>query len=245
MMVFLRNLLGTILVIGMLIMLTACAPSLYSKNEVLEILSERYGEEFVIIETLNDKLSLVAPSSDLVKEEVYSVAPNSDSASIFWVQQEVTKRGGVFVTYAHGVEDTLTFDYFVKSFCSFLQTNKIDSFFAVGHEEIEVIEYLAEPHLQGGIIYIYITEESTAEIVTQVFNFIDTLYDEYPSKDEFKKIHLGIRFYDKSKITRHELFKSSLFIPTYRLYDPYDEDKTDIASMLEEINIYYYGNPNS
>ena len=73
MMVFLRNLLGTILVIGMLIMLTACAPSLYSKNEVLEILSERYGEEFVIIETLNDKLSLVAPSSDLVKEEVYSV----------------------------------------------------------------------------------------------------------------------------------------------------------------------------
>lgn len=75
MMVFLRNLLGTILVIGMLIMLTACAPSLYSKNEVLEILSERYGEEFVIIETLNDKLSLVAPSSDLVKEEVYSVAP--------------------------------------------------------------------------------------------------------------------------------------------------------------------------
>ena len=55
MMVFLRNLLGTILVIGMLIMLTACAPSLYSKNEVLEILSERYGEEFVIIETLDRK----------------------------------------------------------------------------------------------------------------------------------------------------------------------------------------------
>ena len=43
MMVFLRNLLGTILVIGMLIMLTACAPSLYSKNEVLETLMTFIG----------------------------------------------------------------------------------------------------------------------------------------------------------------------------------------------------------
>ncbi|MCM1235855.1 MAG: hypothetical protein NC489_37665 [Ruminococcus flavefaciens] len=243
-MAFLRNLLGIILVIGMLLMLAACAPSLYSKNEVLEILSERYGEEFVIVETLNNKLPLVAPSSDLVKEEVYSVASSSDPANVFWVQQEVAKRGGLFVTYARGVEDTLTFDYFLRSFCSFLQTNKIDSFFAVGHEEIEVIEYLTEPHLQGGIIYIYITEETAPEIVTKIFDFINTLYDEYPSKDEFKKIHLGIRFYDKSKITRHELYESSLYTPTYRLYDPYDEDETDIASMLEDINIYYYGNPN-
>ena len=34
---------------NLLFALTACAPPLYSKNEVLEILSEQYGEDFVIM----------------------------------------------------------------------------------------------------------------------------------------------------------------------------------------------------
>lgn len=245
MMAFLRNLLGIILVVGMLLMLAACAPSLYSKNEVLEILSERYGMDFVIVETLSSNFCSAPPSSDLLKKEIYSVASSSDLTNVFFVQQEVTKRGGLFVTYARGVEDTLTFDYFLKSFCNFLEANKIDSFFTVGYEEIDVIEHLSEPHLQGGIIYIYITEETAVEVVTQIFNFTNTFYDEYSSKDEFNKIHLGICFYDKSKIPRHELYKSSLFMPTYRLYNPYDENETDIDSMLKDINIYYYGKPNS
>lgn len=37
-----------ILITNLLFALTACAPSLYSKNEVLEILSEQYGEDMVI-----------------------------------------------------------------------------------------------------------------------------------------------------------------------------------------------------
>lgn len=83
MMAFLRNLLGIILVVGMLLILAACAPSLYSKNEVLKILSERYGMDFVIVETLNSNSCSATPSSDLLKKEIYSVASSSDLTNVF------------------------------------------------------------------------------------------------------------------------------------------------------------------
>ena len=53
-----------------------------------------------------------------------------------------------------------------------MQENQINSFFTIGnHEEKELTEYLAEPHLQGGRIYVSITENTAEEIVTQIFNF--------------------------------------------------------------------------
>ena len=52
-----------IFITNLLFALTACAPSLYSENEVLEILSEQYGEDFVIIETLNSNLYSITPSN--------------------------------------------------------------------------------------------------------------------------------------------------------------------------------------
>lgn len=239
-----RHLVGILFGAGILLSLTSCAPPFFSEEEVLEILSERYGEEFVIIETLNNKCSS-ATSSGVVKRKLYSAALSNNPTNIFWVQQSITKYGGLFATYGRGVEDTLLFDYFLESFYGFLQTNKIDSFFVVGYEEKELVHFLAEPHLQGGMIYIYITEETATEIVTTIFDFLDDFYEKYPSKDEFHEMHLGIGFYDKSKITRQELYESAMFIPSYGLYDYYGKDATDIASLLENINSYYYGNLNS
>ena len=238
-----------ILITNLLFALTACAPSLYSENEVLEILSEQYGEDFVIIETLNSNLYSITPSNFSVKSKLYSAAPSSNPENIFWVRQDVIKHGGLFVTYENAVEDTLTFDCFLKCLDNFLQENQINSFFTIGNnEEKELAEYLAEPHLQGGRIYVSITENTAEEIVTQIFNFTDAFYAEYPSKDRFHFTRLAICFYDDSKIARQELDESYLSLdklylslPLYGLYDPYYEDETDIDSMMKEINEFYYG----
>ena len=233
---------------GLLFTLTACAPSLYSKNEVLEILSERYGEEFVIMETLNSNLyPSITPSNFAVRSRLYSVALSNDPENVFWVRQEVIKHGGLFVTYGRGVDDTLTRDRFLTSFDNFLQENGIQSFFAViSEEEFEekvLEEYLAEPHLFGGAVYILITEDTAEEIVTQIFDFTDIFYSEYSSKEELKVIHLAIEFYDESKMTKHELYElyeSYVSIPGFSPYSRYDEDAS-IDSVLKEINEFYYG----
>lgn len=241
--IFLTNLLFT---------LTACAPSLYSENEVLEILSERYGEEFAIMETLNSDLyPSITPSHFAVRSRLYSVALSNDPENVFWVRQEVIKYGGLFVAYGRGVDDTLTHDRFLTSFNSFLKENGIQSFFAViseeGFEEKALEEHLAEPHLFDGTVYVSITEDKAEEIVTQIFDFTDSFYSEYSSKGELNDSHLAIKFYDESKMTKHELYKlyeSYVSIPGFNPYSRYDEEAS-IDYVLKAINELYYGITNA
>ncbi len=228
-----RHLIAILFSVGILLSLTACAPSLWDENDVLEILTERYGEEFVIVETLKEDLP---HSSDIVKSKSYAVAPKDDPSNLFWVQQGVFKMGGVFVTYYHTLEDTLPFDYFVKQFYEFLQENQICFLVETDDVEIDVSEYLSLPHTQGGIFFIFFTEDTAEDVVNQVFDFTESL-DVERFHDEMKYMRIVLCFLDESKLINDEV--DEMMMPCFY---PYDENlrHNDRESVLAKINETFY-----
>ena len=228
-----RRLLCIVLGVGMLFSLTSCAPSLWDKEEVLEILTDRYGEEFVIVETLKEDLP---HSSDIFKSKSYTVAPKDDPSNLFWVQQGVVKMGGIFVTYYHTLEDTLPFDYFVRQFYDFLQENQICFLVKKNDVEIDVSEYLSHPHPQGGIFFVFFTEDTAEDVVNQVFDFTENL-DTERFRDEIKYMRIVLCFLDESKLINDEV--DEMMMPCFF---PYDEKlrHNDRESMLAEIKETFY-----
>ncbi len=229
-----RYLIGIVFGVGMLFSLTACAPPLWDEEKILEILTKRYESEFVIVETLKDDLT---HSSNVLKSKLYAVAPKDDPSNIFWVQQEVVKDGGIFVTYGHVVEDTLTFDYFVKQLHNFLQEKNISFYYEIQNVEIDVSEHLSQPHGQGGSFFVFFTEDTAEDIVNQIFDFTENL-DMECFHDEIKDMRILILFLDESKLINNEV--DSMMLPP-RFY-PYDENlrHNDRESVLAEINETFY-----
>jgi len=190
-----RSLLCILLAIGTLLSLTSCAPrpSLFSEEEVLEILSERYGSEFVVTETLENNLPR---KPEIVASKLYAVASYYEPANTFWVQQNVVKSGGIFVSYGLTVDDTLASDYLIKQFSDFLLENEIHFLFRKNDIERNVSEYLTQPHTRGGVFVVFFTKNTVEDIVNQVFDFTESL-DTECFNEEIKRTRVVVSFCDE------------------------------------------------
>lgn len=228
-----RNLFSIILSIGILLLLTSCAPHFFSEDKILEILSERYGTEFILIETLEDNLPC---KPGTVNSKLYAVAPNSEPTDIFWVQQKIVKHGGIFVSYGRTVDDTLACDCFIKQFDVFLQEEGIHFLFEKNDVKTDILEYLSQPHTRGGDVIVFLTKDTAKDIVSQVFNFIECFYEKC-SNDELKRILVTIYFCDESKENDDEIDKMGM-----PCFFPYDSNVRDgnMESVLADINKSFY-----
>ena len=241
---------------GLLFTLTACSPSLYSKNEVLAWLSERYGgTEFVIQETIDGS---EYERKDRPKVQLLRVAPAEDQAQAFWVFSAVQlySRSPLPSYYGHNMEDTYAFDYFLEQFDGFLVENNIYGFFRSANAKVDMAEYLSQAqfHSQGGHFLVYVTQENAADVVQQVFAFMDDFYAAYPYQEILDNLRLVIYFCDEADPVQDGEDAPDLHIKRTidykytRIYErtffyPF-EDKTnynDAQSVLKAINELFYG----
>lgn len=204
-----------------------------AKDEVLSSLSERYGMDFVIVETV--KCRLHQNSDSIERCKLYLMAPATDQEHTFWVHSQVRKYGGLFLTYSSAVgEDTFTFDYFLEQFDQFALENNIHIHWDFGSPHTDLQEYLAAQHLQGGGCYVYLTEETSMDIVENVLTFLEELYAEYPYRQHLDGIRLVFYFCDESMDAEEGwLDMPSLF--------PYDEKANFDIESPEEVYEELYG----
>ena len=212
------------ILISLLFVLSSCGAwkPLFTEEEVLSKLSERYGEDFVILETINNCEYRTANKT--IRCRLYLAAPSENQEQTFWVHSTLDKNWGgdsLPVQYNRGVLDTYAFDYFLERFDMLLTENEINHFFRANSINTNIAEHLENQHLQGGEFVILITEETAEDIVTKVLELLEQIADEYPlsnyldyfSHPAYMPIRLGITFCDKDcAIVGGETISPSTFI---------------------------------
>lgn len=246
------------ILISLLFVLSSCGAwkPLLTEKEVLSKLSEQYGEDFVILETIND-CEFIFDST--IRCKLYKAAPAENQEQTFWVHSQLGKYWGgdsLPMSYSRGISDTYAFDYFLERFDELLTENQIEHFFRVNYEKVDITEHLKKPHLQQGEFVIVITQGTAEDIVTKVLEIREQIADEYPLSNYLEyfsypylmSIQLFITFCDENYDIADGDSLSSLayFMP----YDKkYDEDNSiiyqdNMDSILADIyeNIYGFCN---
>lgn len=219
---------------SLLFALSSCGPwkPLLTEDEVLSNLSERYGEGFVILETINN--CEYRADNKTIRCRLYLAAPSENQEQTFWVHSTLGKRWGgdsLPVQYRRGVLDTYAFDYFLERFDELLTENEIDHFFRANSTKIDIVEHLENQHLQGGGFVILITQETAKDIVTKVIEIREQIAGEYPlssyldyfSLPIYEPIRLTITFCDEDHVIADgEPISSAYFNPYDKRYDEND-----------------------
>ena len=243
-----------IILAGVLLALFSCGAwkPLFTKEEVLSELSERYGAEFVILETINN--CEYRTGNKTIRCRLYLAAPSENQEQAFWVHSTLGKYWGgdsLPMRYSRGVSDTYAFDYFVERFDALLAENEINHFFRAGSTKIDIAEYLENQHLQGGGFIILITQETAKDIVTKVLEIQEQIADEYPlssyldyfSHPAYMPIRLMVAFCDKDYVVADgELVSSACFMPYDKKYDEHDTIvyRDTVETILEKIDKTIY-----
>lgn len=239
------------------LLLSACSAftPLATKDEVLTWLSERYGgTEFVILETIDGS---EYERKDRPKVQLYRAAPIENQEHPFWVFSYVRQftRDSLPSYYGNMLEDTYAFDYFLEQFDSFLIENSIHGFFRSENTKVDMAEYLSQAqfHSQGGHFLVYVTRENAANVVQQVFAFMDDFYAAYPYQEMLDDLRFVIYFCDEANPVQDGEDAPDLHIKRtidYRytnIYErtffyPFEDGKyNDAQSVLKAINELFYG----
>ena len=230
---------------------------LLTEDEVLANLSERYGEDFVILETINN--CEYRTDNKTIRCRLYLAAPSENQEQTFWVHSTLGKYWGgdsLPVQYRRGVLDTYAFDYFLERFDTLLTENEIDHFFRANSTKLDIAEHLENQHLQGGGFVILITQETAEDIVTKVLEIREQIADEYPlssyldyfSHPAYEPIRLMIAFCDKDDVvTDGDLASSAYFMPYEKRYDENDNIifRDNVETILSDIYNTIYAIPSS
>ena len=132
---------------------------LYTQDEVLTVLSERYGTEFVIIEKMKTK---DFDTKWTVKSRFYAAAPADEPENVFWVYDEVEKYSGLYLpSYSHNsLEDTYAHDCFLRGFDALIKERGLTCIYRYSNNTIEVSDHLSQRHLQGGNFCFFINQNN-------------------------------------------------------------------------------------
>jgi hypothetical protein len=170
---------------------------LYTRNEILTILSERYGKEFVIVEKLK---TTDFDTTWTVKSRFYAAAPTDDQEKIFWVYDEVKKYSGLyFPSYGHNsLQDTYAHDCFLQGFDTLTRERQLSCIYRYKDNTIDVSDHLSQQHLQGGEFCFFINQDNAEETVTAVFEICGELKEEFPLLNH-QQFFLIVSFYDESE----------------------------------------------
>ena len=166
--------------------------------------------------------------TDRPKAQLYRAAPAEDQEHPFWVLSYVRQftRDSLPSYYGNVLEDTYAFDYFLEQFDGFLIKNNIHGFFR---------------------------SENAADVVQQVFAFIDDFYEVYPYQEILDNLRLIIYFCDKANPVQDGAEAPDLHIKRTidyrytRIYErtffyPFENEKyNDAQSVLKAINELFYG----
>lgn len=244
------------------VLLSACGTftPLLTEDEVLSQLSERYvGTEFVILETIDGSKYV---REDRPKVQLHRVAPAEDQARAFWVFSAVQQYSldSLPSYYGHYWEDTYAYDNFLEQFDCFLTENNIHGFYRAANAKVDMAEYLSQAqfHSQGGHFLVYVTQENAADIVQQVFAFVDDFYAASPYQEILDDLRLIIYFCDEANPVQDGEDAPNLHIKRtidyryIRIYErtffyPFDSKVkyNDAKSVLKAINELYYGITNA
>lgn len=120
---------GFTVLISLLLMLFSCGAlkPLLAEEEVLSSLTERYGTDFVILETIDH--CEYRTEDETIRCRLYRAAQAEDQECTFWVHSTVSKHWGgdsLPMRYSRGISDTYAFDYFLERFDTLLMENEID-----------------------------------------------------------------------------------------------------------------------
>ena len=244
------------ILISLLLLLSSCGAfkPLLTEEEVLSSLSERYGTDFVILETIDH--CEYRTENKTIRCRLYLAALAEDQKSSFWVHSTVSKHWGgdsLPMRYSRGISDTYAFDYFLERFDTLLTENGIDHFFTAKSGKVDVAEHLKSRHLQYGEFVILLTQETAEDIVTKVLEIREQIADEYPlssyldyfSHPVYVPIRLGIAFCDKNQAVTDREPASSFVI--FRPYDKkFDENdhivyRDNVETLLPDIDKTIYG----
>ena len=206
---------------------------LYSQDEILSVLSERYGTEFVILEKIKtDDFD----SEQTVKSRFYAAAPADEPENVFWVYDEVSRYSGLFLpSYGHNsLEDTYAHDYFLRGFDALARERGLDFIYRSGKKRVNVSDHLAGRHLQGGELCFFINRDNAESIVTEVFEIRDALKREFPLQNN-PEFFLAVSFYDEAEeaVDGKWLFGGVYFSP-FRP-DDFTGEYATVDSVLTEI----------
>lgn len=242
------------ILISLSFVLSSCGAwkPLLTEKEVLSKLSERYGEDFVILETIND---CEFTFNSTIRCRLYKAAPAENQEQTFWVHSQLGKYWGgdsLPMSYSCGISDTYAFDYFLERFDALLTENGIEHFFRVNSEKVDMTEHLKNQHLQQGEFVILITQETAEDIVTKILEIREQIADEYPlsnyleyfSYPNLMCIQLFITFCDEDYVIADGDLLSSFayFMPYDKKHDEddniiYRDNKDSILADIYE-NIY-------
>lgn len=206
---------------------------LYSQDEILSILSERYGTEFVIVEKIKtDEFD----TEQTVKSRFYAAAPADEPDSVFWVYDEISRYSGLFLpSYGHSsLEDTYAHDCFLRGFDALARERGLDFIYRIGKKNVKVSNHLTGRHLQGGSFCFFINRDNAESIVTEVFEICGKLKKEYPLQNN-PEFFLTISFHDESEeaVDGKWLFGGAYFSP-FRP-DDFTGEYATADSVLKEI----------
>lgn len=248
---------GFAILMSLLFVLSSCGPwkPLLTEEEVLSNLSERYGEDFVILETINN--CEYRTDNKTIRCKLYLAAPSENQEQTFWVHSTLGKYWGgdsLPVQYNRGVSDTYAFDYFLERFDALLTENEIAHFFRANSAKIDLAEHLENQHLQGGGFVILITQETAEDIVTKVLEIREQIADEYPlssyldyfSLPSYEPIRLTITFCDEAYVIADgEPVSSAYFMPYDKKYDENDNIiyRDNAETILQDIYNTIYAIP--
>lgn len=228
---------------------------LFTEEEVLSNLSERYGADFVILETFDH--CEYRTDNKTIKCKLYLAAPSENQEQAFWVHSTLGKYWGgdsLPVRYSRGVLDTYAFDYFLERFDTLLTENEIDHFFRANSIKTDIAEHLQNRHLQGGGFVILITQETAEDIVTKVLEIREQIADEYPlssyldyfSLPSYEPIRLTVTFCDEDHVIADgEPVSSAYFNPYDKKYDENDNIvyRDTVETILKKIDETVYSAP--
>lgn len=248
---------GFAVLISLLFVLFSCGvwKPLLTEEEVLSNLSERYGADFVISETIHN--CEYRTDNETIRCRLYLAAPSENPEQTFWVHSTLSKYYGgdsLPMRYSRGISDTYAFDYFLERFDALLTENGINHFFRVNSTKTDMAEYLENRHLQGGEFVILISQETAEDIVTNVLGIREQIADEYPlssyldyfSHPAYKPIKLVVTFYDEDSVIADGDTRSSFtsFMPYHRKYDENDTliYRDNVETVLADIYKTIYAN---
>lgn len=248
---------GFAILISLPVVLSSCGAwkSLFTEEEVLSKLSERYGEDFVILETINN--CEYRTDNKTIRCRLYLAAPSENQEQTFWVHSTLSKSWGgdsLPVQYNRGVLDTYAFDYFLERFDTLLTENEINHFFRAKSIKTNIAQHLENRHLQGGEFVILITKETAEDTITKVLELLEQIANEYPlfdylnyfSHPAYMPIRLGITFCDENcAIVDGESISLGIFItPFDKKFDENDNIvyRYTVEAILADIDETIYAN---
>ena len=210
------------------------ATKLYTRNEILAILSEQSGKEFVIVEKIK---TTDFDTKWTVKSRFYAAAPADDQENIFWVYDEVEKHSGLyFPSYSHNsLEDTYAHDCFLQGFDALARERDLPYIYRYRNRAIDVSDHLSQQHLQGGEFCFFINQDNAAETVTAVFEICDKIKEVFPLLNN-QQFFLIISFYDESEsITDGKMLLGGVYFSPFRP-DDFSGEYATADSVLQKIS---------